>query len=190
MRAKKGHEAHAAAEDGTEREQTTRKAERERRNGFSGETGRRLMRGKPHSNAESKRRAAPFEGRDQAVFVCKEDWRRETRIKTVNDARGDRRQKACKAGGNLSSTRWEKGSKSGGENRDRDFEKTGRCAAKRGKTWLLEPETEKRKSTGSPCFLYKRKRPKRGGEEKAYSKFILVLSPMVTEVVFSFPSRT
>lgn len=89
MRAKKGHEAHAAAEDGTEREQTTRKAERK--------ADRRV--GKRMKSAESKRRAAPFEGRDQAVFVCKEDWRRETRIKTVNDARGDRRQKACKAGG-------------------------------------------------------------------------------------------
>lgn len=79
---------------------------------------------------------------------------------------------------------------SGGENRDRDFEKTDGALQRGERQGLLEPETGKRKSTGKPCFLYKRKRPKRGGEEKAYSKFILVLSPMVTEVVFSFPSRT
>lgn len=65
-----------------------------------------------------------------------------------------------------------------------------RAVYKEGKDRVLERERNE-KSTGKPCFFCKRESPqKRGGEEKAYSKLILVLSPMVTEVVFSFPSRT
>ena len=102
---------------------------------------------------------------------------------------GDRR-KLAKPGKRNFHQRIGKGLNSGGENRDRDFEKTDGALQRGERQGLLEPETEKRKSTGKPCFLYKRKRPKRGGEEKAYSKFILVLSPMVTDAVLSLPSRT
>ena len=61
---------------------------------------------------------------------------------------GDRR-KLAKPGKRIFHQRIGKGLNSGGENRDRDFEKTDGALQRGERQGLLEPETEKRKSTTS-----------------------------------------